>query len=165
MKNAVIPKWIEETLFQCDVTNRSYNYKELNVVWYDKTNRENPIWGKFYDGFMLVKQGEGFQQIKNKVDVWSLNARSLEQVLKENVVLFFTDFLVVDSIHSEGKIEKETNLKSWTELFRRLSIPHYELARHRLKEAKQMDDFFELTEFELLQTENLSRFIDSLENE
>lgn len=163
MKNAVIPKWIEETLFQCDVTNKSYNYKELHVVWYDKSNRENPIRVESYDGFMLVKQGEGFQRIKNNVDGWSLSARSLQQVLKENVVLFFTDFLVVDSIHSEGKFEKETNLKSWTELFRRLTIPYYELARQRLKEAKQMDDFYNLTEFQLLQTENLSRFIKCLE--
>jgi hypothetical protein len=163
MKNSGIPKWIEETLFQCDITQESYNYKELYVVWYDKIDRENPIRIVSYDHFMLVKQGKGFELIKNSVDEWSLSSRSLEQVLKENVVLFFTDFLVVDSIHSGGNFEKETNLKSWTELFRRLSIPYYEFARHRLKEAKQMDDFFELTEFELLQTQNLSRFMNSLE--
>lgn len=34
-----------------------------------------------------------------------------------------------------------------------------------LLKLKKMDDFFELTEFELLQTENLTRFIHSLENE
>lgn len=163
MKNSGIPKWIEETLFQCDITKESYNYKELNVVWYDKIDRENPIRIVSYDYFMLVKQGEGFERIKNTVDGWSLSSRSLEQVLKENVILFFTDFLVIDSIHSKGDFGKKTNLKSWTELFRRLSIPHYEIARHRLKEAKQMDYFFELTEFELLQTEKLSRFINSLE--
>lgn len=122
MKNTSIPKWIEETLFQCDVTKESYNYKELNVVWYDKIDRENPIRIKSHDFFMLVKQGEGFERIKNAFDGWSLSSRSLEQVLKENVILFFTDFIVIDSIHSQGNFEKETNLKSWTELFRRLSI-------------------------------------------
>lgn len=162
MKNTVIPKWIEETLFQCDVTKRSYNYKELHVVWYDKIDKGNQLTIMSYDNFMLVKQGE-FQRIKNYVDGWSLSARSLEQVLEENVILFFTDFLVVDSIHSKGDFDKKTNLKSWTELFRRLSIPYYEIARHRLKEAKQMNDFYDLTEFQLLQPENLSRFINTLE--
>lgn len=137
MKNAGIPKWIEETLFQCDITKESYNYRELYVVWYDKIDRENPIRIVSYNHFMLVKQGEGFERIKNTFDGWSLSYRSLEKVLKENVVLFFTDFLVVDSIHSRGKFEKETNLKSWAELFRRLSIPYYEFARHRLIEAKK----------------------------
>lgn len=163
MNNNSVPKWLEETLFQCDVTNKSYNYKELHVVWYDKIDKENPIMIKSHDIFMLVKQGEGFQQLKNRVDGWSLSSRTLEQVLNENVILFFTDFLVVDSIHSKGKFGKKTNLKSWTELFRRLSIPNYEIARHRLSEAKNMDDFFDLTEFQLLQTENLSKFINSLE--
>lgn len=162
MKDTNIPEWIEETLFQCDVTKESYNYKELNVVWYDKIDRENPARIMAYDFFMLVREGEGFERIKNTFDGWSLSSRSLEQVLKENVILFFTDFVVIDSIHSQGNFEKETNLKSWTELFRRLSIPNYEIARHRLKEAKEMDDFVDLTEFQLLQTKNLSRFINSL---
>ena len=130
MKSAGIPKWIEETLFQCDITKENYSYKELHVVWYDKSERENTIRINSHDHFILVKQGEGFQRIKNNVDGWSLSSRSLEQVLKENVVLFFTDFLVVDSLHNKGNFEKKTNLNSWTELFRRLSIPHYELARH-----------------------------------
>lgn len=160
MENTNIPKWIEETLFQCDVTGKSYNYKELQVAWYDKIDEVNSI--KFNDSFILIKQGE-FHQIKNEVDGWSLSARSLQQVLEENVALFFTDFLVVDSIHSNGDFDKKTNLKSLTELIRRLSVPHYEIARHRLKEAKEMDDFYDLTEFQLLQPENLSKFVKSLE--
>lgn len=162
MKNIDIPKWIEGTLFQCDITKKGYNYKDLNVVWYDKIDRENPITIVSYDYFMLVKQGEGFERIKNDVDGWSLSSRSLEQVLKETVILFFTDFLVVDSIHSNGDFENKTNLKSLTELIRRLSVPHYEIARHRIKEAKEMDDFYDLTEFQLLQSENLSKFVKSL---
>ncbi len=162
MKNLDIPKWIEETLFQCDITKKSYNYKDLNVVWYDKIDRQNSITIVSYDYFMLVKQGEGFERIKNDVDGWSLSSRSLEQVLEETVILFFTDFLVVDSMHNKGELEKNTNLKSWTELFRRLSIPHYEIARHRLKEAKTMDDFYDLSDFQLLQSENLSKFVKSL---
>ena len=165
MKNTVIPKWIEETLFQCDSTGEMCSYRELHIVWYDKIDKENPITIMSYDSFMLVKRGEGFERIKKDVDGWSLSDISLEQVLKENVILFFTDFLVVDSIHSKGNFEKKTNLKSWTELFRRLSIPHYELARHRLKEAKEMDDFMDLTEIQFLQTENLSKFINSLDKE
>jgi len=161
MINTNIPKWIEHTLFECDITNKSYDYKELNVVWYDKFECENPISILYYDSFMLVKQGEGFKKMKNDYNGWSLSARSLEQVLSENVILFFTDFLDVDSIHDKGDLVKKTDLKSWTELFRRLSIPNYEIARHRIKEAKNMEYFCELTELQLLQPDNLSKFVNS----
>ena len=129
MQNNNIPKWIEETLFQCDSTEQLCSYKELNIVWYGKIDRKNPIRVKFHDNFMLVKQGKGFERIKNDVDGWTLSDQSLEQVLKDNLILFFTDFLVVDSTVSKGDFEKKTNLKSWTELFRRLSIPNYEAER------------------------------------
>ena len=161
MINTSIPNWIEGTLFECDITNKSYNYKELNVVWYDKIDTGNPMNTIFYQNFMLVKQGEGFEKIKNYYDGWSLSDRPLEQVLKENIILFFTDFLDVDSIHDKGDLVKKTDLKSWTELFRRLSIPNYEIARHRIKEAKNMEYFSELTEFQLLQSDVLSKFVNS----
>lgn len=64
MKNAGIPKWIEETLFQCDITKESYNYKELNVVWYDKIDRENPIRIKLYDFLFLLRKEKDSNELK-----------------------------------------------------------------------------------------------------
>jgi hypothetical protein len=163
MKNMDTCKWIQEAEFQCDVTKEFFKFTDLHIAWYDKsviTDKETTV---YHDNFMLVKQGEGFKKLNNRIgDNWSLSSRPLKTVLEENVVLFFTDFLVVDSIHDKGNFKKETNLKSWTELFRRLTILNYELARHRLNEAKQMEDFLEFSEYQLLQGANLEKFIKSL---
>ncbi len=157
-----ILEWIKNTKFQCDVTKDYFSYHHLYVAWYDKLVREDTKTINYTDIFMLTKQNRGFDRPQSLDNEWSLSARPLEMVFSENVLLFFTRFLVVDSIHDKGNFEKTTNIKSWNELFRRLTIPNYEYARHRLKEAKHMDYFSEMTEFELLQSENLERFYKSL---
>ena len=163
MKNKYILEWIKETDFQCDATNENFKYQDLHIAWYDKSVIKDTKRVIYQDKFMLVKQEEGFRRLDRRMDDnWTLSSQPLEKIFNENVILFFTDLLVVDSIHDKGTFDKVTNLKSWTELFRRLTIPNYEQARHRLKERKQMDDFSELTEYQLLQAENLDRFMKSL---
>lgn len=156
-----IPTWITKTTFQCDVTKESYEMKDLYVAWYDKYDEEKST--EMYKMFMLVKQGEGFGLLKNHVDDWSLSHRPLQKVMEENVVLFFTDFMSVDTIHDNGKFKKEVvDAKSWSTLFRRLTIPGYEVARHHLKDAKKMGEFHEYTEFQILQPDVLSNFLREL---
>lgn len=156
-----IPTWFAETKFQCDVTKESLGMKDFYVAWYDTYDEETST--EKYKMFMLVKQGEGFRLLKNQVDDWSLSHRPLKKVMEENVVLFFTDFMSLDSIHDNGKFKKEVvDSKSWSSLFRRLTIPGYEVARHHLKDAKKMDEFHEYTEFQILQPDVLSKFLREL---
>lgn len=164
MKNTIISEWIAVTDFKCDVTKNFFKYQDLFVAWYEKSvvNETGTI--VYQDRFMLVSQEFGFEILQNITDDnWTLNALPLENILNENVILFFTNLLVIDSIHDKGNLDKVTNLKSWTDLFRRLTIRNYEQARHRLKEALQMDEFIELTEYQLLQASNLDKFIKNLD--
>lgn len=154
-----IQDWIKKTMFQCDVTMEHYSYTKLHIAWYDKSVEEDGKTKSLNDKFMLVKQGEGFRKLSKHIDGWSLSSRQLEDVYTENIVVFFTSFLVVNSLHDKGNFENETNIKSWNQLFRRLTVPYYEKARHRLQEAKQMDDFLELTEDQLLQFDTLASFV------
>lgn len=157
-----ILEWIKNTKFQCDSTKEYFKYQELDLLWFTKTVKEDQKTTRYFENFSLVKHGASSKILKPNGKDWELNHRKLEKVLQENVVLFFTDILVGDSLHNKGNYEKVPDLKSWNELFRRLTVPYYEEARHRLKESKQMDDFLFLTEFELLQPKNLSNFIKSL---
>lgn len=157
-----ILEWIKNTKFQCDLTKEYFKYQELELLWFTKVVKEDQKTTCYIERFMLVKHGAYSKILKSFENDWALNSRMLEKVLLENVVLFFTDILVGDSLNNKDTFEKVTDLKSWNELFRRLTVPYYEEARHRLKESKQMDDFLFMTEFELLQPKRLSKFLKSL---
>lgn len=149
-----VPLWITKTSFRCDITNKYCNYSEMHLAWYDKW--EKPT--RLRTNFMIVHY-TAFKQLENRQqDGWSLNDRTLEEICADNLIVFFSAFIVPDRIHKSDIVYK-SELSSWIEALRRLTIPKYEEARTYLHMAKDMDEFYDYTEAQLLETKILSKFV------
>lgn len=161
-----IQDWVKKTKFQCDVTKTFSDYTKMHVAWYTELDKEGDKTIAFNKQFMLVKQGEGFDYLEELThDEWILGDRSLIDIYQNNPIIFFTGLLVTDRLHDKKDFEYKTDLDSWTEILRRLTIPSYEEARHHLVKAKKMSNFCDYVEYQLLQTDVLDRFVKEIKAE
>lgn len=161
-----IPDWVKETSFQCDVTNKHSDYTKMHVAWYAKLVQNGYKSISYNKNFMLVRQGEGFRRLKDYTnDNWMLGDRPLQDIYQGNPTIFFTGLIITDRLYDNKNLEYQTDLATWTETLRRLTIPSYEEARHHLGKAKHMSNFCDYVEYQLLQSDVLARFVEEIREE
>ena len=157
---------LQKASFQCDVTKTHSDYTKMHVAWYAKLVKNENKSISYNKNFMLVRQGEGFRKLKDYTnDDWMLGDRPLQDIYQGNPTIFFTGLIITDRLYDSKNLEYQTDLVSWTETLRRLTIPSYEEARHHLEKAKKMSNFCDYVEYQLLQSDVLARFVKEIREE
>jgi hypothetical protein len=155
--------------FSCDVTSHIGPYLDFHLAWYDASSGIGGESTTVYKKFMLVSKGEGFVKISRNITIDGLNLTLSDLPLKllfernGGAMYLFCQILNPLKVHPGSIPNSDVDLVSFTEVLRRLTIWGYEDVKDNFKEFINYEDFAELTEEQMLQTDNLLKLKKRLE--
>jgi hypothetical protein len=152
----------ERVLFQCDISGGYGDYTEMHLAWYDSYHKEDSgkSLSKYFD-FMIVKKGIGFEMLRTnglqKPIGASLSDLPLKLIYEEKggPLPLLTQMINPLAVLKGTIMNTEVDIASFTEIMRRLTIYGYEEVRKEFNQFVKFEEFYDLTEEQMLRPTNL----------